>query len=199
MIPILGIVGGIGSGKSAVARALESLGGYLINADALGHEALEDPPIKAKLIERWGNGVLDAAGKADRKKIGRMVFSDVDELQALEALVFPYIEGRILEEIARGRRLEGVKYIILDAAIMIETGWHRHCDKLLFVDAPRDVRLARLKATRGWTEEELKRRERVQLPLEEKKQLADAVIVNDGETVKILPQVKDVLVSWKMI
>src|SRR5688572_22565289 len=103
MIPTLGIVGGIGSGKSLVAHTMENLGGRLINADKLGHEALEQPDIKGRLVARWGNDVLDNAGRADRKKIGRIVFADPRELKALEGLVFPYIEKRILEEIARAR------------------------------------------------------------------------------------------------
>lgn len=199
MIPTLGIVGGIGSGKSLVAQAMRDLGGHLINADQLGHEALEQPDIKEKLVARWGKAVLDGEGRANRRAIGRIVFADPRELAALEGLVFPYIERCILEEIERGRANPGVKCIVLDAAIMIETGWHRHCDRIVFVDTPRDVRLDRLQATRGWTEAELERRERVQLPLEEKKHHADAVIINDETPEKIVGQVKDLLVLWKVI
>lgn len=199
MIPIIGIVGGIGSGKSLVADAMRKFGGSHITADALGHEALRQPDILAKLLERWGKDILDENGQPDRKKIGRRVFADAAELRALESLVFPYIEKRILEEIARGRSMPTVQFIILDAAILMETGWQRHCDKVIFVDAPREVRLARLKAQRGWDETELKRREYVQLPLEEKKRRADAVIVNDGPPEKILAQVQDALERWKVI
>jgi dephospho-CoA kinase len=199
MIPILGIVGGIGSGKSLVAEAMRACGGHLISADQLGHEALEQPDIKAKLVARWGDAILDDDGKANRKQIGRRVFADRRELDALEKLVFPYIEMRILEEIARARTQSGVKCIILDAAIMIETGWHRHCDKLVFVDAPRELRLARLKEKRGWDEKEVERREAMQQPADEKKRHAHAVIVNDGEPDKVVRQVKDLLVLWKVI
>lgn len=199
MIPTIGIVGGIGSGKSLVANAMCELGGHLINADQLGHEALEQPDIKTKLVARWGNAILDDANKADRKKIGRIVFADRNELKSLESLVFPYIEKRILEEIGRAKAQIGVKCIILDAAIMIETGWQRHCDKIVFVDAPRELRLARLQDNRGWSEKELDRRESVQLPLDEKKRQADAVIVNDGDLEKVMRQVKDLLVLWKVI
>ncbi len=199
MIPIIGIVGGIGSGKSLVADAMRELGGHLINADQLGHEALVQPDIKAKLVECWGNAILDDRGHADRKKIGRIVFTERKELHALESLVFPYIEKRILEEIELAKAQGGVKCTILDAAIMIETGWHRHCDKIVFVDAPRELRLVRLQQTRGWNEKELDRRESVQLPLAEKKRHAHAVIVNDGEPDKVKRQVKDLLVLWKVI
>lgn len=198
MIPIIGIVGGIGSGKSLVANAMQVHGGSLINADQMGHEALEQPDIRAKLIERWGDAIV-AGDSIDRKKLGRIVFADVRELRALEAIVFPFIEKRILDEIALARTKPGVKCIILDAAIMIETGWHRHCDKIVFVEAPREMRLDRLKRYRGWSAEELERREKVQLPLEEKQRHAQAVIHNDGDPDKVVRQVKDLLVLWKVI
>ena len=95
MIPTIGIVGGIGSGKSLVADAMQALGGYLIAADPLGHEALRQPDIKTKVIERWGSAVLDGNGDVDRRKLGRIVFADKNELKALEDQVFPYIDKRI--------------------------------------------------------------------------------------------------------
>jgi dephospho-CoA kinase len=199
MIPTIGIVGGIGSGKSAVADALRSLGGFLVIADRLGHEALLQPDIKAKLRERWGDAILDEHGDIDRKKIAAIVFADAAKLRFLEAQVFPHIENRIIQEIALARSKDEINFIILDAAIMIETGWHRHCDKVLFVDAPRPLRLARLKEKRGWSEEELDRREKMQMPLEEKMNRADAVIVNDGDFEKVVRQVKETLVRWKII
>src|SRR5215207_699970 len=127
MIPIIGIIGGIGSGKSLVAASMQRLGGHLINADQLGHEALEQPDIKTRLVERWGNAILDAQGCTDRKKVGRIVFADAQELRTLESLVFPYIETRITEEIMRARRIGDVQFITLDAAIMLETGWRKNC------------------------------------------------------------------------
>jgi dephospho-CoA kinase len=199
MIPTIGIVGGIGSGKSLVAHAMQKLGGHLIDADLLGHQALEQTDIKGKLLERWGIGILDERGQVDRQKIGRIVFADPHELRALEALVFPFIEKRILEEMAHARSRMDVEFIILDAAIMLETGWDRHCDKIVFVEAPRGMRLARLKEKRGWSERELERRENVQLPVEEKKRRGDGVIVNDADIEKVSRQVKVTLEQWKVI
>jgi dephospho-CoA kinase len=199
LIPTIGIVGGIGSGKSVVARAMQSLGGYLIEADQLGHAALEQPHIQAQIVKRWGNSVLSDQGKADRKQIGRIVFGNAEELRALESYVFPYIEKRIHEEIALARSRSDVQFIILDAAILLETGWKRHCDKIVFVDTPRATRLQRLKDNRGWDEAEVERREKMQMPLDEKKLHADAILVNDGEAEKVIRQVQDTLVSWKVI
>jgi len=199
MIPVIGIVGGIGSGKSLVARAMQSLGGYLINADLLGHEALEQADVKTQIVQRWGDSILNAQGKADRRQIGRIVFANAEELRALESFVFPYIEKRIHEEIAHARTRSDVQFIILDAAILLETGWKRHCDKVVFVDTPRATRLQRLQNNRGWDEAEVDRREKAQMPLEEKKLHADAVLLNDGEPEKVVRLVQDTLVSWKVI
>src|SRR5438132_14343502 len=101
---ILGIVGGIGSGKSLVADELVQMGGTLIAADKLGHEALRQADIKDKVIERWGRELLDEKGEIQRRVLGRIVFADAKELRALEALVFPYIGKRIQEEIAKARQ-----------------------------------------------------------------------------------------------
>ena len=199
MIPVIGIVGGIGSGKSTVARALQQFGGHLISADEIGHAALLEPDIKSKIVARWSESVLDAKGNPDRKKVGRIAFADEKEMKALESLVFPYIEQKISEEIANARAHSGVKCIVLDAAIMIETGWRKQCDKVIFVDAPHEVRAARVREKRGWDEAELERRERMQLPLEEKKRHADAIVVNDGDFEKVSRQVKDALEQWKVI
>ena len=199
VIPTIGIVGGIGSGKSTVAAALQKHGGYLIVADALGHEALRQPDIKAALVKRWGDSILDAAGEVDRKKVGRIVFADADELRALEALVFPFIEKRIVEETAKARNQPDVKFIILDAAIMLETGWDRHCDKIVFVETPRDLRIARLQKNRAWNEEELDRREAAQMPPEKKMSRAAAVIVNDEGLDKVVRQVQELLLQWQTI
>ena len=199
MKPILGIIGGIGSGKSTVAHILREFGGHLIVGDQLGHEALLQPEIKTKVVERWGSQVLDTQGNPDRKAIGRIVFADINELRALESLLFPYIGKKIVEEIDHAQTRADVQFIVLDAAVMVEAGWHKRCDKVLFVDAPRDLRVARLKETRGWSEQELERRENMQLNLDEKKLHAHAAIVNDGDMEKLARQLKDALVRWRII
>src|SRR5438309_2232365 len=98
-VPIVGIVGGIGSGKSVVAGELVKQGGYLIAGDLLGHEALRQPDIKEKVVQRWGRDLLDGQGEIQRRRLGHKVFVDPAELRALEAMVFPWIGRRIREEI----------------------------------------------------------------------------------------------------
>ncbi|MSQ93606.1 MAG: dephospho-CoA kinase [Gemmataceae bacterium] len=199
MIPVIGIIGGIGSGKSLVAQDMQRLGGHLIAADQLGHDALKQADILAKLVELWGGQILNKHGAADHQKLAAIVFADPHQLRSLEALVFSYIEQRIVEEIAQAQDWPDVRFIILDAAILIEAGWHRHCDKFVFVEAPRKQRLARVKKNRGWDEAELDRREATQMPLDEKRNLADAVIVNDEKPDKVARQVQSLLLQWQVI
>jgi dephospho-CoA kinase len=198
-LPVIGIVGGIGSGKSVVAEAMRRRGGYLISGDQLGHEALHQPDIRAKIVQRWGDKVLNPQGEIDRRQVAAIVFADANERRALEALVFPHIERRIHEEVAAAGAKPDIKFIILDAAILLETGWHANCSRIVFVDGPGAVRLARLKEKRGWSEEEVIRRESAQWPVEVKQSRADAVIVNDEGLEKVDRQVQAALEQWNLI
>jgi len=197
-LPVIAVVGGIGSGKSVVARELAARGGYLIQADELGHEALRRPEMIAEIVARWGNDVVDEAGNVSRRKLGQVVFAAADELRYLESLVFPYIAKRIQEEKAVAAGPTGVRFVVLDAAVLLEAGWTEDVAHLLFVDAPREVRLERLSRTRGWDERELTRREASQMPLAEKKSRANAVIDNAGGLDGMRVQVSDLLKVWKL-
>lgn len=187
--PILGILGGIGSGKSTVAAELARRGGFLIVGDHLGHEALRQRDIRDKVAERFGREVLDEQGNVERRKLGALVFADPAELQALEELVFPFIERRIREEIAVGQQNNQARFIVLDAAVMLEAGWAKVCDKLIFVDAPRSVRLERLAQKHGWNEKEVDEREQMQLDLSVKKAKADFVIDNGQASANVADHV----------
>jgi dephospho-CoA kinase len=188
--PVIGLIGGIGSGKSCVAAELVKHGGRVIAGDVFGHEALRQPELRQRVVERWGKQVLDAAGEIDRRKVGAIVFADGTELRALESIVFPWIERRIREEIATAQADPGVRLVVLDAAIMLEAGWDRHCDWIVYVHAPRDVRLQRLAGQRGWTEKEVQARADAQLSLTEKVRRADYVVDNAGSPDDLARQVE---------
>lgn len=196
--PIIGIIGGIGSGKTLVATELVKHGGYLISGDQLGHEALRQDEIKAKVVERWGKELLDERGGIQRRLLGKRVFADINELRALEVLVFPYIGRRIGEEIDKARSDPAVRMIVVDAAVMMEAGWDHHCDRVLFVEAPRQARLERLEK-RGWSEQDLAEREKAQMPPEEKRRRADAIIDNSGAPQRVPEQIEQVLRAWGMM
>jgi dephospho-CoA kinase len=194
--PVIGLVGGIGAGKSVAAAALARRGGAVIDADRLGHEALEVPAVKDWLVARWGRGVLKPDGTANRRAIAGVVFRDPAELRALESVVYPVIRRRAHEEIAKAQADPAVRFAVLDAAVMLEAGWSGACDRLIYVDAPRDVRLARLAARSGWTESEVAAREAAQWPAEEKKARADAVVVNDGPPERLQERIDRLLAGW---
>jgi dephospho-CoA kinase len=197
--PVIGLVGGMGSGKSLVAAELARRGGQVISGDQLGHEALQQPLIRAQVKQRWGTGVFDEGENVDRRKLGLRVFSDARERKALEALVFPFIERRITEEIAAAEQHPGTVFLVLDAAIMLEAGWNKHCERIVYVDAPRSIRAQRLARQRGWTEKDLETREQAQWPADEKKTRADFVIDNSGAPETITEQVNRLLADWSLI
>ncbi len=196
--PIIGLIGGMGSGKSRVADEFACRGARVIPADQLGHEALRRPEIRDQAVKRWGHGILDAYGEIDRRALGRIVFADPAERKALEALSFPWIERRFREEIAEAEADPKVVLIVLDAAILLEAGWDRWCAKLVYVHTPRSVRLERLAAQRGWSAKEVEVRETAQLSLTEKVSRADAAVDNSGSLEQTARQVDNLLRQWGM-
>jgi dephospho-CoA kinase len=194
--PVIGLIGGIGSGKSRVSELLAQRGARVLSGDRTGHEALRQPEVKAGVVERWGPGVLDGRGEVDRRGLAARVFADPAERRALEAIVWPWIGRRLREEVEAARADPAVKLILLDAAVLLEAGWDGVCDRLIYVDAPRDVRLRRLAEQRGWSAKEVAAREQAQLPLTEKARRADAVLDNSGTPEALARQVDDLLQRW---
>jgi dephospho-CoA kinase len=131
--------------------------------------------------------------------VAAKVFAQPDERQTLEKLVFPFIESGIVQEIAAGEYDPAAKFIILDAAIMLEAGWSKYVDKLVYVDAPRPTRVERLTNARGWVAGDVEARERAQWSIAEKKSRADAVIDNSGTPEELGQQVERLLAQWKLI
>jgi dephospho-CoA kinase len=194
--PIIGLVGGLGSGKSLVAKAFARHGATIVAGDSLGHEALERPEILERIAARWGERVLDTNGIVDRKKMGAVVFASPVERANLELLVFPWIEQRIREELAKALANPAVPFVVLDAAIMLEAGWNNECDRIVYVHAPRAARLERLAAQRGWNAEQLAERETAQLPLSVKASRADIAVDNSGSAENTQQQVDAVVKHW---
>jgi len=179
---IIGLIGGIACGKSAVAAALAKRGAVVFNGDELGHQVLEEPAVRDELVARWGRGVLDSGGRISRPAVAKIVFAGTpeaaEELEFLEQLVHPGIRRRI-ESAIRQLPDDSVPAVVIDAALLVEAGWSSVCTAIAFVDCPRDERLRRA-ATRGWTAAEFSRREDAQMPIDEKRRRASHVIENSG-------------------
>lgn len=193
--PVIGLIGGIGSGKSRIAAEFAQRGARIISGDQAGHDALKEPEVRQRIVERWGKELLDEQGEVNRQRVGALVFAEEKELRALEAIVFPSIEKRLQHEIAQAQADPKVSLIVLDAAIMLEADWNRWCDRLVYVHTPRAIRLQRLAQQRGWTEKEVAAREKAQMPLQEKISRADYVIDNSGSLEEVTQQVNDLLPS----
>ena len=194
---IIGILGGIGAGKSTVVRMLIRFGAQAIDADELAHETLESPAVRRELVSWLGTAVLDGGGHVDRKAVGKQVFADREKLERLEALVHPGVRKEItrkLEEFRRERRPDGPDgaegLLVLDVPLLASTPLRDECDALVFVNASLDVRRERVKRARGWPAGELERRESHQMPVEEKRRLADFVIDNSQEESETLREVE---------
>jgi len=197
--PVIGLVGGIGAGKSTVARCFANRGGLVIDADALGHEALRQPEVIAKVAARWGESVRKPDGSLDRRAIGRIVFGNPTDRNALEEMVFPYITARCEAEIGRAMANPEVRFIVVDAAVLFEAGWEQNMDRIVYVDAPRELRLTRLANRSGWTDADLTAREAAQWPAETKMARSDEVIVNDAGPVELQDRVDRLLGQWSVV
>jgi dephospho-CoA kinase len=180
-IPIIGIAGGVASGKSRVARAFESIGCVVSDSDAAGKRALTREDVKRTLIDRWGDAILATDGSLDRAKIAAIVFNDEAERKFLESVTHPIIHDDRARTIEQARKDPSVRAVIIDAPLLFEAGIDDECDAVVFVDTPREIRLDRVKRNRNWDESELDRRENAQLPLETKRQRSDHVIANGGD------------------
>lgn len=191
--PVIGLLGAPGSGKSHVARALAKLGGAVIDADALARQALDEPEVRGTLTGWWGREVLLPDGSVDRAAVGQRVFDSPAELARLESLIHPRVNARRAELRDLYRQDPAVTAIVEDCPLLLERELEADCDVLVYVDAPEPVRLERVARTRGWTAQELQRREKNQLPLDIKRQRADYVVDNGSDNTDLLPQAQRLL------
>lgn len=176
---VIGLAGGVGSGKSAAARVFEECGAVRLDADAEVRAALDDSVVKRTLAQWWGAEAFDDAGGVDRRRVADLVFRDPEQRRRLEALLHPIVIERHERDIARAGA-EGRAAVVIDAPLLFESGLDRRCDVIVFVEAPRAERLRRVREGRGWSAEELDRREKSQSPLENKRSSAHYVLENDA-------------------
>lgn len=186
---LVGLTGGLGAGKSTVARMLTDRGAVLVDADELAHRALEPgSPVFRQVSELFGDEVMTPSGELDRAAIAATVFSDPERRRALESIVHPEV-FRMLAEIVQARRGTD-DIIVFDAPLIVETGFHDACDVVVVITAPEEERVARV-AGRGMTPDQARARIRAQIGDEERAAVADVVIPNDGDMDALKERIDD--------
>jgi dephospho-CoA kinase len=193
---VVGLTGGICSGKSTVAAMFARLGAAVIDADRVAHE-LQEPgqPLYEAIVSAFGREVVGEDGRIDRRKLGAMVFADPKARARLEAIIHPAIveecERRIQEA-----GTSGAAVCLLDAALLIESGRQARFDMVILVEASEAVQIDRLMARMGLTRDEALQRIRLQMPREEKRRHASLVIENGGPLEETERQVK---AAWERL
>ena len=190
MTKVIGLTGGIGSGKSTVSQFLMELGAVILDADKVGHEAFK-PNTEAwrEVVAAFGRQILTPGGEVDRKKLGEIVFSQPEALSRLNQIMHPRMYDMMKAQIEEYRR-QGVDVVVLEAAILIEANWTSLVDEVWATVAPETMVLQRLKEQRGIEKEQTLARIRSQLSAEERIKHADVVINNEGDLDVVKARVK---------
>ena len=180
-IPVIGLTGGIGTGKSTVTQMLEELGGAVIDADKVGHQIyLPDLPAWCEIVDTFGPSILNPDRTIDRQTLGKLVFADPEALRTLNRIVHPKMFDRMLELIADMRARGWMKAIVVEAAVLIEANWLALVDQVWVVVASETVVVERLAKQRHLSAEQVRTRIAAQLSNDERRKYAHVVIRNDG-------------------
>lgn len=193
---VIGLTGGIASGKSTAAEALRRLGAPVVDADELAHRAIAPGGAAYELVrEAFGDEVVGPDGTIDRKRLGRIVFRDPEARRRLESIVHPAV-SRALAEWVEAERARGAPAVVLVIPLLVETGWDRRVDEVWVVDVPEDVQIARLRARDGLEEEEARRRVRAQAPRAVRLRAATRVFRNEGEERELQAAIAE---AWRAV
>jgi len=189
--PIIGIIGGIASGKSTVAAEFEKLGCAVVSADAIAHDLLNEDSVRDQVCGLFGPRILQPDGQIDRRKLAAVVFADSQKLAALNSVIHPLVFRRTEELIVKYNESAEVRAIVLDMPLLIEVGWANRCDRVIFVKCDRAKRVDRSKR-RGLDEREIEIRENFQISLDKKAELADNTIDNNSDFLTLVRQIQSI-------
>jgi dephospho-CoA kinase len=196
-IPVIGLTGGIGAGKSTVSQMLKELGAAVIDADQVGHQIyLPDMPAWRELVATFGESVLNPDRTINRQALGKIVFADPEALRTLNRIVHPKMFTRMAELIAELQAQGGVKAIVIEAAVLIEANWQPLADQVWLVIASEPVVLERLVKQRHLDPEQVRSRIAAQLANEERLKHAHVVIRNDGSLDEVRASVQQ---AWERL
>ncbi|HEY3065751.1 MAG TPA: dephospho-CoA kinase [Methylomirabilota bacterium] len=190
---LVGLTGGIATGKSTVSEMFRGLGGEIIDADRLAREVVAPgEPALAEIVRVFGPDVLLPDGSLDRKALGAIVFGDTEKRRTLERITHPAIRDRFAHRLAELEAAGFSGVVLFDAAVLVESGNHRNMDRLVVVVTDEATELARLVARDGLRHDDALARVRSQLPVAEKAKLADHVIDNTDDRARTAARVREV-------
>jgi dephospho-CoA kinase len=187
-IPVIAIVGGIGSGKSTVAAEFARLGCAVLDADRMAHELLADPIVQQELVSCFGPGIRDERGRIDRKKLAGEAFARLENVHTINGILHPRVMEQCLRQIEQCRRNPACRGVVLDAPLLLEAGWEGQYDWLVFVECPPEIRTVRA-ARKGLGPEDIKKRENFQISLDKKRAMAHYIVQNNSDVFAITEQV----------
>ena len=188
---VIGLTGGIGTGKSEVARLLESLGAAPINADQIGHEAYTPHSETWSLVvDAFGDGILQDSREIDRRALGAIVFSDPEEMAKLNGIMHPRMASMVSDRINSSRE-DGARVVVVEAAVLFEAGWETLVDEVWSTDSPAEMIVERLQATRGISPEEARKRIDSQMGREERLGRSHVVVDNSGDVAQLEQTVRE--------
>jgi dephospho-CoA kinase len=189
---LVGLTGNIASGKSTVAQLFGRWGATLIDADVLARQAVDvGMPAYHAIVERWGEGVTAPDGPIDRRELRQRVFSDSEQLEALNAIVHPEVQ-RLRDELVDEARRRGDRIVVCDIPLLFERRLAEQFDRIVLVDAPRPVRMERLVRDRGLETTEAMKMIASQMPAELKRARADYLIDNTGTPEELAARAREV-------
>jgi dephospho-CoA kinase len=198
---VIGLTGGVASGKSSAAAILAGLGAAVLDADAIARALLDEPEVRAKLLQRFGASIAaagDPAGAIDRAALARRTFGHPEELAYLEGLVHPRVRDELARQLARLLAKQDLPAVVLDVPLLHEASPKgeasplvEQCDLVVHVESPPAERRRRVVELRGWDGDEVARRETHQLPVDEKRRRADFVLLNDGTLARLRERVRE--------
>jgi dephospho-CoA kinase len=193
--PVIGILGGMYSGKSTVAAELGKLGCAVIDADSISHQLLEEKDVLKKIVRIFGKEILDENGKISRSALANRVFGDPAKLAQLTGILHPLVIVRVEELIKQCESQPAVRAIALDIPLLVEVGWEKRCDHLIFVDCAPPTRLERAKNKGVFDVDQLKIRENLQISLDKKKRIADNIVDNNSDLSGLSRQIASIFSS----
>ena len=199
--PVIGLCGGIGAGKSTVARGFEALGARVLDADRIAHEVLDLPEVRETLSRKFGTEILTPDGRVDRAVLKTRVFGDAPDRVAdrrfLESVVHPEVRDRIVAAVADALAAAvPPPAIVLDVPLLLEGPLDALCTRRVFIEVPDPERFRRTARTRGWTEAEHRAREAAQMPLDAKRARCDAVITNVEDPTALAARCRELLADF---